>query len=210
MRIVVWSVVALMLMSFIALAQFVRQESFGLTQRDSIPTLTPISPEDSARYVNSVSDIKGKRVDTVSTAYKPTKSPGLALLFSAVLPGAGQFYNESYWKIPILVGFGYYFATRWLDNNDSTKRYRDLYAQSITKENSAGNGNYQRLREFYKDQRDAFSWYIFIYYIVNLVDAYVDASLYDFNVGDDLSIRVRPEFDFQRSNVPKLSIKVRF
>lgn len=197
MRIVQLSFLALMLSSITASAQL-------QTQQDSLPTIKPISPEDSARYVSSPGSITAPRIDTASAGYKPTKSPGLALLFSAVLPGAGQFYNESYWKIPIILGFGYYFASRWIDNNDSTKHYRALYAQTPT------NSTYQRLREFYKDQRDTFSWYIFIYYIVNLVDAYVDASLYDFNVGDDLSIHIRPKFDFRQSTVPQLSIKVRF
>lgn len=176
--------------------------------QDSLRVGKPISPEDSARIVRAT-EAGGSRDDT-SSGYTPTKLPGVALALSAVLPGAGQFYNESYWKIPILIGFGYYFATRWIDNNDSTKHYRDLYAQSITPQNTGGNGNYQRLREFYKDQRDAFSWYIFIYYIVNLVDAYVDASLYDFNVGDDLTIRVRPEFDVLPVQSARVQFKISF
>ena len=177
---------------------------------DSLPPAKFFSPNDSARVVNSAPPLQPKRFDTVSTAYHPTKLPGVALALSAVLPGAGQFYNESYWKIPILLGFGYYFASRWIDNNDSTKHYRELYTNSFTTLTPNGIPEFQRLREFYKDQRDAFSWYIFIYYIVNLVDAYVDASLYDFNVGDNLSIRVRPDFDFQQSTTPRLSVKIRF
>jgi hypothetical protein len=176
------------------------------TQPDSV--ITPISPEDSARIVTMLGEIKPSRNDTAATTFHSTKSPGVALLLSALLPGAGQLYNESYWKIPILLGFGYYFASQWIDNNDSTKHYRTLYAQSVAEQNE--NSRYQQLREFYKDQRDTFSWYIFIYYIVNLVDAYVDASLYDFNVGDDLSIRVAPEFDFRRPDVGRVSIRIRF
>ncbi|MBI5472425.1 MAG: hypothetical protein HY961_08785 [Ignavibacteriae bacterium] len=172
-------------------------------ERDSLPAITPITPADSARIIGRPS-----RIDTV-VAYQPTKKPGLALLFSAVLPGAGQFYNESYWKIPIVVGFGYYLASQWLDNNDSTKYYRNLFSRSITAQSPNGNSQYQLLREFYKDQRDLFSWYFFIFYMINLVDAYVDASLYDFNVGEDLSIRVRPEFDVTR-RTPQVSLRISF
>lgn len=178
-------------------------------QKEDSLAVRPVSAEDSLRIVRQAATMPPARSDS-GTAFHSTKSPGLALLFSAVLPGAGQFYNESYWKIPILLGFGYYFASRWLDNNDSTKHYRDLFASSITPQVPNGNPRYQQLREFYKDQRDTFSWYIFIYYIVNLVDAYVDASLYDFNVGDDLSIRVRPEFDFQKAATARLSVKIGF
>ncbi|MEK7251005.1 MAG: DUF5683 domain-containing protein [Bacteroidota bacterium] len=203
MRIVSWSLFAVVLLFSSSASQF-------QAQPDSLPSVKPITPEDSIRIVNPLTDIKASRIDTASSAYTPTKSPGLALLFSAVLPGAGQFYNESYWKIPILLGFGYYFASRWIDNNDSTRHYRDLYASSITPELQGGNARYLQLREFYKDQRDTFSWYIFIYYIVNLVDAYVDASLYDFNVGDDLSIRVRPEFNLQPVQSARVNIKISF
>lgn len=176
---------------------------------DSLPPPKLFSYDDSARVVSPAPPLLPKRIDTVSTAYHPTKLPGVALALSAVLPGAGQFYNESYWKIPILLGFGYYFASRWIDNNDSAKHYRELYTNSFTSQTPNGISEFQRLREFYKDQRDAFSWYIFIYYIVNLVDAYVDASLYDFNVGDNLSIRVRPDFDFRQAQ-SRLSVKVSF
>lgn len=132
------------------------------------------------------------RTDSVS-GYHPTKSPGLALLFSALVPGAGQFYNESYWKVPVVIGFGVYFGSQWLHNNSVFRDYRDQYLASITVENPGGNVTLQRLRDFYRDQRDTFSWYLFIWYLVNVADAYVDASLYDFNVGDDLSIKLTPE-----------------
>jgi hypothetical protein len=72
------------------------------------------------------------------------------------------------------------------------KDWRSQYSASITADNPGGNSRYLQLREFYKEQRDTYSWYLFIWYMVTLVDAYVDASLYDFSVGDDLSLRVLP------------------
>ena len=198
MRSVAWNFCVILLL----LSNAASQEQ---TKRDSLPTLTPISVADSARLVKA-----RPGTDTASVGYTPTKKPGVALLFSAVLPGAGQFYNESYWKIPILVGFGYYLASQWIDNNDSTKHYRDLFTKSITSELPSGNSQYQLLREFYKDQRDMFSWYFFIYYIVNLVDAYVDASLYDFNVGEDLSIRVTPSFNAMPVQRVGVNLQIRF
>ncbi len=51
--------------------------------------------------------------------FQRTKSPGLAMLLSAALPGAGQFYNESYWKVPVVAGLGIYFVAEWIScNND--------------------------------------------------------------------------------------------
>ena len=132
------------------------------------------------------------RVDTVRK-YHPTKSAGLAMLFSAVVPGAGQAYNESWWKVPVVVGFGVYFASQWLHYNKVYHDYRDQYRASVILSPPNGNGTLQSYRELYRDQRDTFTWYFFILYFVNVADAYVDASLYDFNVGDDLSIRLMPE-----------------
>ena len=130
-------------------------------------------------------------IDTLPTAEHKTKSAGKAMLFSALLPGAGQLYNESYWKVPIVVGFGVYFASQWLHNNRLYKDYRDQYAKSLL-QNPAGNSRLLQIREFYKDQRDTFTWYMAILYFINVADAYVDASLYDFSVSGDLSIRLMP------------------
>ena len=137
------------------------------------------------------SGITATRVDTV-TKYHPTKSAGLAMLFSALVPGTGQLYNESYWKVPVIVGFGVWFGSQWLHNNRLYHDYRDQYSASITDQIPGGNGRFLQLREFYRDQRDTFTWYFAILYFLNVADAYVDASLYDFNVGDDLSIKLMP------------------
>jgi len=128
--------------------------------------------------------------DTASRMAPQGKSPGLAMLFSAVLPGAGQAYNTSYWKVPIVVGLGLYFVSEWLDNNRRTIDYREKYALSL--QTSGGDARYLRLREFYKDQRDAFAWYFLILYAINIVDAYVDASLSGFDVGPTLGYRGVP------------------
>ena len=108
-----------------------------------------------------------------------------AVLRSAVLPGWGQAYNESYWKIPVIAGFLGYYVYGWVRNDDRYKEYRDLYSDSITEENDQGNPTYLRVREFYKDQRDQFAVYFGIAYFLNLIDAYVDAHLFDFDVTPD-------------------------
>jgi hypothetical protein len=116
-----------------------------------------------------------------------TKSPGLAVLLSAVVPGSGQAYNESYWKIPIVLGFGAYFAGNWLENHRLYKEYRSRYTESLLG-GGGGDGRALTLREFYRDQRDTFAWYFAILYLLNVADAFVDAHLYEFDVGPDLSL----------------------
>lgn len=115
------------------------------------------------------------------SAYESTKSPLTAVLLSAAIPGAGQIYNESYWKAPVVCGVSAWLIYNWVDNNKNYKSNSDLYLQT-------GDEDYRRLRTFYRDQRDLFSIYLGLTYVLNLVDAYVDASLFDFTVEEDLFI----------------------
>ena len=125
------------------------------------------------------------RVDSLP-AQGPTKSASTAMLLSAILPGAGQLYNESYWKVPVIAGLGGYFVVEFLKNNSTYLDYRDQYEESL-KTTPGGDTELLTYREFYRDQRDTFAWYFLILYAVNILDAYVDASLFDFDVGGDLA-----------------------
>ena len=129
--------------------------------------------------------------DSITPVVMQTKSPGVAMALSAVLPGAGQAYNESYWKVPIALGLGAYFVSQWLHYNRLTSDARGQFEESV-RNDPPGDPNLLRLREFYKDQRDTYTWYFLIFYLVNIGDAYVDAALFDFTVSDDLSLRVLP------------------
>lgn len=123
--------------------------------------------------------------DKTSKKFRMKKSPTTAVLLSAVLPGAGQYYNESYWKIPIIAGLVGYFGYEYFRQNNFYKDYRDQYAASQTVQNPSGDLNLKTLREFYRSQRDDFVWYFTIIYVINLVDAYIDAHLFDFDVRDE-------------------------
>ncbi len=108
------------------------------------------------------------------------KSPWGAVLRSSVLPGLGQIYNESYWKAPVVWGLFVWFGYNWNNNNKEYHNYKNLYMQSV----SVGlpNENLRRIREFYRDQRDLFAIYLGLTYFLNLVDAYVDAHLFNFKL----------------------------
>ena len=112
------------------------------------------------------------------TTFVMEKSPWGAVLRSAVIPGFGQFYNESYWKIPVIWGVGALFISGWVYNNNLYKDNKILFIDT-------GNDLYKRNRDFYRDQRDNFTIYLVLLYILNLVDAYVDAHLFDFTVQED-------------------------
>jgi hypothetical protein len=113
-----------------------------------------------------------------SDVFVMQKSPWGAVGRSAILPGWGQIYNESYWKAPVIWGVMGWFAYAWIDNNNNYIDYKDLYSQT-------GESIYLDYRNFYRDQRDEFAIYMLLTYFLNLVDAYVDAHLFDFNVGNN-------------------------
>lgn len=114
------------------------------------------------------------------------------MLRSAIIPGWGQLYNESYWKIPIIWGASAWFIYAWIRQDDNYNYYRDLYNKSLI-ETSNGNANYKKLRDFYRDDRDLFAIYLGLTYFLNIIDAYVDAHLFDFDIGMN-SFTNEPEF----------------
>lgn len=113
------------------------------------------------------------------TVFVMSKSPWGAVARSAIIPGWGQFYNESYWKVPVIWGTAAWFVYNWVDNNKLYNEYKSLYQTSESE-------YYKRLRNFYRDQRDKFTIYLGLLYLLNLVDAYVDAHLFDFNVNESM------------------------
>lgn len=121
----------------------------------------------------------------IDKKFRMKKSPWTAVGLSALLPGAGQFYNKSYWKIPVVLGLVGYFAYEFYDNDKQYRDYRDRYSATQTPENPAGDENLKTLREFYFDQRNDFVWYFTIVYVINLIDAYIDSHLFDFDVREE-------------------------
>lgn len=123
------------------------------------------------------------------------KSPMGAFWRSAVLPGWGQFYNESYLKIPIIWGVSAWLLYSWNVQNDKYYYYRDLYNKSLETDDGLTDA-YKNARDFYRDDRDLFAIYLGLTYFLNLIDAYVDAHLFDFDV------QMNP-----MTNKPELQIK---
>lgn len=120
-------------------------------------------------------------------------SPSRAAFYSAVLPGLGQAYNKRYWKIPIIyagIGTGIYF---YAQNTDDYNRFRDAYKRRLagfTDDEFQGISD-QRLRDAQRTagrNRDTSIIVSLAFYILNIVDANVDAHLQQYNIGEDLTI----------------------
>jgi hypothetical protein len=134
---------------------------------------------------------------------KKDHHPEKAGFYSAMLPGAGQLYNRKYWKIPIVfgaLGASVYFIKY---NTDSTQLYSDTY---VLKKNSEPIPDRFALyetqdlldfRNFYKNQLNISYIACGVVYILNILDAVVDAHLYDFDISDDLSLSMWPELQWR-------------
>jgi hypothetical protein len=175
--------------------------------RDSATVQRVPHPDSAFVFAGKASAI---RLDSTVGARAPTKSTGTAMLLSAIFPGGGQLYNQSYWKVPIVTGLGVYFIAELLHSNSLYKDYRSQYGGSITTDLPSGNPRLLSIRDFYRDQRDMFGWYFLILYVINIADAYVDASLFDFDVGGDLSLRIMPDAGTREAPGPRLGLRVRF
>jgi hypothetical protein len=125
---------------------------------------------------------------TVQFAPPEQKSGTKAMLLSAILPGAGQIYAHRYYTIPIIWGFGAYFAYTWNEQNNLYHDNANLFSESVRLDTAKhqGNSTYLTQRDFYHDQRDEFAIYLALTYILNIVDAYVGATLYSFDVSSEL------------------------
>ena len=136
--------------------------------------------------------------DTVKSQEINPLAPARAAFYSAVLPGLGQAYNKKYWKIPIVygaMGTSLYYYT-W--NNRKYNQYRDAYKNRLAGYN---NDKFQYLddsrliqaQRFHQRNRDISLLLTVGFYILNIVDANVDAHLLQFNVNDNLSLH--PKID---------------
>lgn len=132
--------------------------------------------------------------DTISGAHE-RKSPLAAVLFS-VIPGGGQIYNGSYWKVPIVWGLQGFFVYEWIANNKVYQAYKQETTDSIAANapltssdpNILSITTLIGLRNAAQDQRDSYAWYIAGTYLLSMLDAYVDAELSGFDVSPNLGV----------------------
>ncbi len=136
-------------------------------------------------------------------------APSKAAFYSAVVPGLGQVYNKKYWKIPIIyagMAAGIYFYKQQDEDYD---RFRDAYKRRLagyTDDEFYGNGtepliSNDRLINAQKSAQKNKSISLIVtvaFYLLNVVDANVDAHLRQYEVSEDLSLQ--PNFEFNQLN----------
>lgn len=138
--------------------------------------------------------------------FKP--NPKKAVIYSAIMPGLGQFYNRKYWKLPIVVGgyIGIIYAITWNGRmyNDYMEAYKDLATGGDSWKNMVNDPTvvlndkeryleiFRNKKNFFRRNRDLAIISAFGVYGLCMLDAYVDAQLYDFDISPDLSMKIMP------------------
>lgn len=151
-----------------------------------------------------------------SSSFKP--DPKKAVIYSAIFPGLGQIYNRKYWKLPIVYGgfLGLSYAISWnnryygdystaykaISNEDPMSQY-DKWGNLVSQKYSPGSppssSDIERYKSGFKRQKDSYRRYrdlsiigAVALYALCMIDAYVDAHLFDFDMSPDLSLKVEP------------------
>lgn len=184
------------------------QDSSNLSKQSVKPTKKDTVPREKTAVL----------LDTIvfnKPEFKP--DPQKALIYSAILPGLGQFYNKKYWKLPIVLGgaFGLTYAITWngaryteyrdayrdlVLNPTTTSSWHDFISPNDSKDDYISNASkresltsrLKRGKDLYRRNRDLAIIAAVGVYALCMIDAYVDAQLYDFDISPDLSMRVEP------------------
>lgn len=168
---------------------------------------------DSTKVETSVNivDIATNEINKLDVkTFKPSSKK--AIMYSAIFPGLGQIYNGKYWKLPILYGgfVGLSYAITWnnshyqdyfgaykdiLDDNPNTNSWHNFVPYGQDPKNIDKNwftGVLKDRKNYFRYYRDLSVIIGVALYGLGIVDAYVDAQLFEFDVSPDLSLKIEP------------------
>lgn len=134
-----------------------------------------------------------------------------ATTLSTICPGAGQIYNKSYWRVPIVIGgmASTIYTIDW--NNRGYKRFKTAYALRVDYDKNPEKypggaadefrGAYsatflKNLKDSYRRNRDLCILLTAGVYMLQIIDAHVDAHLQDYDISDDLTMNLEPYVDY--------------
>lgn len=184
--------------------------TFILPDDKGIISLEAADPTIDTIHITPADEPMPQRVGRDWKTWRP--DPKKALWLAVVLPGAGQIYNRKYWKLPIIYGgfVGSIYAMRWnnqmyrdysqayldiVDNDPSTQSYNQFLhlGMQVTDSNAKTFEElFRKRKDYYRRYRDLSFFVLIGVYAISIIDAYVDASLSDFDISDDLSLRITP------------------
>jgi len=134
--------------------------------------------------------------DTLRSETIDPLRPAKAAFYSAILPGLGQIYNKKYWKVPLVYGAIGTSAYLYIDNQKKYNIYRDEYKSRL--EGNTSNSDYLAglsesqlisAQKQFQRNRDLSALFIVGFYVLNIIDANIDAALSQFNVSEKLAFK---------------------
>ncbi len=195
----------------------------------SVISLQAVAQKDSAVKVNNnkvvLLDTLQPKKDSATTQLAKKDSliekkhdPHKATIRSAIIPGWGQAYNHEYWKIPIVYGALAIPTSLFVYNNKWYQATKEAYEILVNGgDTSAIDPKLQGLspetlqyyRNNFRKNRDYSVIFFLLVWGLNVADATVFAHLKDFNVSDDLSMHIQPDFNIN-TKTPALSVAFNF
>lgn len=189
---------------------------------DTINKVVTAADSVSMKMLSAKDSVEKKRTKRDWSTWRPNAKR--AMWLAIVIPGAGQIYNRKYWKLPIVYGgfLGCLYAIRWnnqmyhdysqaymdiMDNDPNSQSYNQFLhlGNTITEENKE---QYQTLfkkrKDLYRRYRDLSIFCLIGVYALSIIDAYVDASLSEFDISKDLSMKVEPTIINNKSSLNPL------
>ena len=168
----------------------------------AIVTVLNASAQDSTSVSTGDSLLIDGRDTLELTSYATRYDPRKALLYAAVVPGLGQIYNKKYWKLPLVYGgmFALGYAINFYQDGYTTykaKLYFNLENgyeadDDIYPGDDYTTSNYRKIVDQYKRERDFMIILMGGVYLLQIIDAHVDAHLKEFDLNPKLQLSVRP------------------
>lgn len=166
---------------------------------------------------------------------------GKAVWLGVIIPGGGQIYNKSYWKLPIVYGafMGCGYAIQWTSNRYSNYKeayldlYKDVQAGTVSEDKSKSYiavmpegydlsrvggastwmNTLQNRQSTFRRYRDYSILATVVVYALSLIDAYVDAQLFDYDISPDLTLNIEPQIYYdlqQQQKSAELKLAIQF
>jgi hypothetical protein len=169
---------------------------------------------DSLRFAYKNDSIQSKRAVNKAIYGNARK----ATIMSVCFPGLGQIYNRKYWKAPVIYvalgGIGYWGVTNQIKYKYYSTNLKAIHDEDANTINETLYSSDQLItqKKYYQKYRDISIMLGALVYLVNIIDANVDAHLRTFDVSDDLSLQVNPysNFDYNNKLQAGLSLKLKF
>ena len=177
-----------------------------------------ISAQD-AKQVKTLTQPTPIAGDTIGLI-KPKRSynPKIASRRSALLPGLGQIYNDSWWKVPILyAAFGVNIYYIGFNNSEYLKAKVEVEKLLVTQKETGLTPTqinelrtYRRQTDYWRNNRDLLYIGLLGIYGLNIIEATIDAHLKGFDVSDNLALNIKPKVGVISSGAPYIGVGLTF